>query len=216
MTLEKQIVLRGTGLQQVFGETALDFPDLELARGETLLLLGPSGCGKTTLLHLLAGLQQPKAGKVLLREQDLASLSATKRDRLRGREVGMVFQQAHLIPALSVKENLQLARRLAGLKKDKSFLEKTLGTLGLSGQADHKPHQLSQGQAQRAAIARALMGQPAILMADEPTASLDDENARNVARLLQEASRRHEAALLIVTHDSRVKDVLPQARVLQL
>lgn len=186
------------------------FPDLVCAAGETLLVTGASGTGKTTLLHLLAGLLPLNSGKIQVGDTDLAQLSGRALDRFRGRHIGIVFQQAHFVAALSVLDNLVLAGWLSQGKKEAKKAKNLLERLGILEQAAKKPAQLSIGQQQRAAIARALMSDPVLLLADEPTSSLDDQNTQLVADLLQEQAQQAGAALLIVTHDQRLKQLFNQ------
>jgi putative ABC transport system ATP-binding protein len=180
-------------------------PDLRLAAGEHCLLLGPSGCGKSTLLHLAAGLLRPGAGSVVLSDQELGAMRGAALDRFRGRHIGIVFQRLHLIPSLTVMQNLTAAQYCAGLEPDAARARSALDKLGIADKAEALPAQLSQGQAQRAGIARAVVNRPDLILADEPTSSLDDGNARLVLDLLAEQARDCEAVLLIATHDARAK-----------
>lgn len=199
-------MIRTTNIRFSYDEaTAFEFPELRCAPCETLLITGDSGAGKTTLLHLLAGLRTPRAGSVYVRDIDLTQLKGRDLDQFRGRHIGIVFQQPHFAASLTVLENLQLAAWLAHKRKDKSKALQLLERLGLAAQAHKKPAFLSVGQQQRAAIARALINDPAVLLADEPTSSLDDKNAELVAAMLGEQAREAEAALIIVTHDYRLK-----------
>lgn len=182
------------------------FPDLYCEAGSTLLITGDSGKGKTTYLHLLAGLLQPKSGEIIIDKTDLVSLSEKKTDRYRGKNIGVVFQKSYFIAALTVLENLQMASWLATGKKHTKRAKKLLEQLGIENQASKLPAQLSIGQQQRVSIARALMNEPKVLLADEPTSSLDDKNAANVIELLTFLSKEYKAALLIVTHDNRIKE----------
>jgi len=182
---------------------ALDALDLE-ATGN-LLVIGPSGCGKTTLLHLIAGLLVPTRGNVVICGEDVTAMTAAGRDRFRGRNIGMVLQQFHLLPSLSALQNLTVAQRAAGRAVDREAAAALLAALGVDSRPDAYPHQLSVGQQQRVAIARALINRPALLLADEPTSNLDDEAADAVAQLLLEASREHGTALVIATHDGRLR-----------
>jgi putative ABC transport system ATP-binding protein len=191
------------------GET-LAFPDLNCAPGETRLLLGKSGSGKTTMLQLLAGLRAPATGTVSINGQALGQLSDTALDYFRGQNVGMIFQTAHFMRALTVAQNLELAQRLAGRPVDRARINDLLEELDLAGKAKSLPGALSVGQQQRAAIARALVNQPAVLFADEPTSALDDENTRRVVDLLQSQAAAANATLLIVTHDNRLTSIIPQ------
>lgn len=178
---------------------------LTLGAGEAGLILGPSGSGKTTLLLAIAGLVRTFAGRVEVDEMAVASLSVSARDRWRGRSVGFVFQDIHLIAGLSVLDNLLLAPYAAGLRQDRARALALLETLGLADKA-HRPAQtLSRGQAQRAAIARAMLLKPSLILADEPTASLDDLACETVCNLLLSAAAETGAALLISTHDQRLK-----------
>lgn len=174
--------------------------------GERILLLGPSGSGKSTLLACICGLQRPDAGQVTLGGEILVSpLSAARADTLRRRHFGIVFQTLRLVSALSLRANLALAQKLQTGKNDKPAIGRVLDRLGISHRADARPHELSQGEAQRAAIARALVVRPAILIADEPTSALDHDNAAKVAALLIELAEEHGATLIVATHDDRLR-----------
>lgn len=187
-------------------QKVLSIPQMEVQDEEHLLILGNSGSGKTTLLHILGGLLQPKEGKVVIGNTDLYSLSGHQRDKYRGQNIGLVFQKAHLISALSVGDNLLLAQYLSGTAQDKGRVYEVLEELNLGQKADKKVRALSQGEQQRVTIARALLNRPRIILADEPTASLDDENAMKVLNLLKSQAEKYQASLLIATHDQRVKD----------
>jgi len=186
--------------------TPFVFPDLNVAANEAVLVLGNSGTGKTTLLHLLAGLMNPTGGTIELDGTELATLNGSARDRFRGKNIGLVFQQSQFIRSISVLENLRLARSLAGLSQDDSLAESLLTELGISERKNAKPNELSIGERQRAAIARALVTKPKIVLADEPTSALDDENCEAVAALFERTVKGHGAALVIVTHDQRLKN----------
>ncbi len=175
-----------------------------LAQGEAALLLGPSGSGKTTLMNLMAGLRTPQQGRVLLDGRSMGALPAPARDVLRRETLGLIFQTLRLVSALGVRANLALARQLAGLPADAAFADSLLARLNLSHRADALPRTLSQGEAQRAAIARALVTRPRLLVADEPTSALDAANATTVAALLKESAADNGAALLVITHDDRL------------
>lgn len=178
--------------------------DFALAEGESALLLGPSGSGKTTLVNLVAGLLTPQSGDVLIAGQSIGKRDAAGRDALRRQTLGLVFQTLRLVSALDVSANLALARRLAGRPANPAMAAALLDRLGIGHRAHALPRQLSQGEAQRAALARALVTEPALVIADEPTSALDSGNAANVADLLAETVRANGAALLIVTHDERL------------
>ena len=179
----------------------LRFPDMECAEGNVLLITGGSGVGKTTLLHLLAGLLKPSGGAVQVAGTAIQSLKPAAMDAFRGKHIGIIYQQSHFIAALSVKENLLLA------KKDNTRLLEISEKLGIQPLLHKKPAQLSQGEQQRASITRALIQSPQLLLADEPTASLDDDNCIAVAKLLAAQAAEQKAALLIVTHDNRLKQL---------
>lgn len=181
---------------------------LRLQRGENMAIVGPSGCGKTTLLHLLAGLITPDAGSIVLFGAALAQMRESARDRFRGQRIGLVFQRLHLLPALSVRENITLATRLARRTADPERVNALLERLQLAELAKRKPYELSQGQAQRVAIARAVVHNPDLLIADEPTSALDDVNAAEAIALLRQSAASAGASLLIVTHDQRVRGSL--------
>jgi putative ABC transport system ATP-binding protein len=175
-----------------------------------VLVVGPSGCGKTTLLHLIAGLLAPTSGSVVVDGQDLAALSPPERDRFRGRHIGIVLQQFHLLPTLTAMQNLLVAQSIAGLPVDRNAARIMLEALGVDERVDAYPHQLSVGQQQRVAIARALVNHPKLLLADEPTSNLDDEACTAVADLLLRATQQHAVSLVIATHDSRLKSKIPR------
>ncbi len=204
-TQETSPALRVEGLRHRYGSaTVLELDGWQVPAGSDSIVLGPSGAGKTTLLHILAGLTTPSEGHVEVDGQALAALSAAGLDRFRARRIGFVPQRLHLIGAISVAENLSLARHLAGLPPNDEAASRLLERLGIAELAGRRPSGLSQGQAQRAAVARALVNEPALLLADEPTAALDERNAETVIELLQESARASEAALVVASHDRRV------------
>lgn len=181
---------------------ALDLVELELRAGEFVSLVGPSGSGKSTLLHLAGGIDQPDDGSVVFDGRDLGRLSVGERARLRRREIGFVFQFFHLIPTLTVAENVGLPLLLDGRKAD-GVVADTIGQVGLSARADHLPGELSGGEMQRAAIARALVARPRLLLADEPTGNLDSATGKEVLDVLVTEVVEVGAALLMATHDER-------------
>lgn len=186
-------------------ENQMHFPDITLGKGEKCLLLGQSGCGKTTLLHLIAGLLTPAKGTVAIDGNVLGEMSQRALDQFRGQKIGIVFQQNHLLHSLNALENLLVAQYFSGVAKDEARAKLLLEKLGIASKLNAKPQELSQGQRQRLAIARALVNKPALLLADEPTSSLDDRNSQEVLDLLQQHAQEEGAALLVVTHDNRLK-----------
>ena len=198
------------------GGLRLGFPDLSLAQGETLLLRGRSGRGKSSWLALAAGLMAPAAGEIIVAGQSLGALSPVQRDAWRARQVGFLPQKLHLSEALTVAGNLELVYYAAGLPVDRSAITAALQALGVAELATRRPTTLSGGQAQRVALARAVLLMPQLILADEPTASLDDTAARDALTLLQASAASCGATLVIATHDARVRIALPQARVLDL
>lgn len=185
------------------------FPDIQCGTGEALLVTGPSGVGKTTFLHLLGGILKPTTGAINVFGNKLPDMTERARDQFRGQNIGIVFQRSYFVASLSVLENLTLASWLAKGEKQVERAEKLLESLGLSDQKFKNTAQLSIGQQQRAAIARAMMNEPKLLLADEPTSSLDDEHCFLVAKMLQEQAQTAGAALIIVTHDQRLKNLFP-------
>jgi len=185
-------------------------PDFDLAERERLLLLGPSGCGKSTLLMALAGLLAPSRGAVCIAGEDWRGFAGAAADRRRGRLIGFVPQEPHLIAGLSVAENVRLAVFLAGRPDQSAALEETLEALGIAQLAGRYPHALSRGQQQRVALARAVANRPPLLLADEPTASPHDAAGAAALDLLFAAADRVGAGLIVATHDLRVQTHFPR------
>lgn len=188
------------------GTTVLDVPAFEARQGEPWLVLGLSGSGKTTLLHVMGGLLRPTAGRVTVAGQDLGALRGAALDRFRGRHIGIVYQQMHLLQTLTVADNLRMAPYLAGLPQDDARVRDVLASLDVAEKADAYPDELSFGQRQRVAIARAVMNRPQVILADEPTSSLDDVRSAQVLELLMEQAARYDATLVVATHDRRIQD----------
>ena len=187
------------------GATVLNVAAWQAEQGAQWLMLGPSGSGKTTLLHALAGILRPASGQVTVAGQDLTALSPAALDRFRGKNIGIVLQRLHLIDSLSVLNNLLLAQYLAGEPQNAARVRAVLGTLDLADKADARPHELSHGQAQRVAVARAVVNSPKLLLADEPTSNLDDTRCLQVLDLLLDQAKSCGATLVIATHDQRIK-----------
>lgn len=183
----------------------LTFPIIAIEKHQHTLLLGESGSGKTTLLHLLGGLSQPKSGNVWIDGADIYAMREQQRDLFRSKNMGFIFQDAHLLKNLTIEENILLAQYLAKEKQDRSAVKKILEKLQIADKAIRYPNQLSRGQLQRAAIARAVINNPKVLIADEPTAALDDSNTKYAIDLLLDIATNFEATLLIATHDTRIK-----------
>lgn len=190
------------------GGPRLSFPDVELPQGGTLMLRGPSGGGKSTWLALVAGFLTPGSGRLQVAHADLGTLSAAARDAWRARHLGFLPQRLHLSEALDVRGNLALAWFAAGQPADPKRLNAVLAQLSIAGLASRRPSQLSGGQAQRVALARAVLLSPSVILADEPTASLDDDSAQAALALLQATARESGATLVIATHDARVMQAL--------
>ena len=188
---------------------ALRGVDLDVARGEMIAIMGPSGCGKTTLLNSLAGLDTIDSGRVLIDGQDLAGLSDAERTRYRAQRMGFVFQFYNLLPVLSAVENVELPLVVSKTppKEARERAHAMLERVGLGRWADHRPAELSGGQRQRVTIARALVNDPAIVWADEPTGDLDSETADEIMDLMIELNRTHRQTFVIVTHDRRIGEM---------
>lgn len=196
------------------GEQRLHFPDFSCEQGEQWLILGQSGTGKTTLLHLLAGLLKPQEGTVKIGTTALAELSETERDAFRGKNIGIVFQKTHLLGPLNVLKNLLAAQFFARNPTQEERALALLERLQLSHKTKAKVQNLSEGERQRVGIARALINRPTLILADEPTSSLDDVNCKQVVRLLKEEAAHQNATLLIVTHDARLQSEFEQHLIL--
>ena len=185
---------------------AFNFPSFSCQKGETLLILGNSGTGKTTLLHLLALLLTPKGGSIKINDQELAKLPAKEAAQMRANHLGIIYQKSHFVASLNVMENLLLANYLADQKQSSEQALKLANNLRISDLLYKKTTLLSGGEQQRVSIARALMNNPEVILADEPTSNLDDENCEKVISLLEHQSKTIGAALVIVTHDQRLKE----------
>ena len=184
--------------------TILAEVDLQIAAGETVAIVGASGAGKSTLLALLAGLDEPSAGRVWLNGAELTALDEDGRAAVRARHVGFVFQSFHLVPSLTAIENVMLPLELAGLPKARSAAAEVLAQVNLSPRREHYPRQLSGGEQQRVAIARAFVTRPAVLFADEPTGNLDSVTGERIIELLFDLNKAAQTTLVVVTHDEAI------------
>lgn len=186
-------------------EPLFNFPNIALKKGENLLILGKSGIGKTTLLHLLAGLLKPVSGKIVIDEVDIHAISHSELDKFRGQNIGLVFQKKHAIQSLNVIENLQTRLFLSGKPIKNIEIKFLLKQLGISACKNSAINTLSEGQLQRLGIAMAVIHNPQLILADEPTSSLDDENCKAVIELLLKQTKLTNANLIVITHDHRIK-----------
>jgi ABC-type lipoprotein export system ATPase subunit len=191
------------------GTEVLSVPAWRAEQGAHWLILGPSGSGKTTLLHILAGILRPSSGSASVAGQELPALKPAALDRFRGRNIGLVLQRLHLLSSLTVMENLLLAQYLAGLPQDRGRAQEALAALDLRDKGEAHPHELSFGQAQRVAVARAMVNRPKLLLADEPTSNLDDARCVQALDLLEAQARACNATLVIATHDQRIRARIP-------
>ncbi len=192
----------------------ISFPDFAVTGSEPCLLLGESGSGKTTLLHLIGGLLKNQQGKIVIHDTNISQLSETELDKFRGKHIGFIFQKNHLISALSVKNNLLMAPYLSGLPQQESRVREVLEGVSLQEKENANVNALSHGQAQRVAIARAVLNKPDVILADEPTSALDDKNCMRVIDMLLAVAKQNNSALLIATHDQRLKSKISRQIIL--
>jgi putative ABC transport system ATP-binding protein len=194
--------LRKTYLVGKVPVPALRGVDLAVQRGEFLSIIGPSGSGKSTLFHIIGGLTPPTSGQVRVGDEDLAAMTDAGRTRMRRRTVGFVFQKFNLLPNLTARDNIEVARYISGMdRKPDAHFDEILRLLGIAQRLDHKPNALSGGEQQRIAIARAVVNHPAILLADEPTGNLDTENSKAVLEILRDLNQRTGQTILMITHN---------------
>jgi putative ABC transport system ATP-binding protein len=200
-------IVFATDLERVFGEgatavRALDGVSIDLPRGRFTAIMGPSGSGKSTLMHLLAGLDRPTAGEVVIDGVRLSELDDAELTQLRRDKIGFVFQFFNLLPVLTAKENMLLPLSLAGRNPDPKLFDQLVAAVGIGDRLAHRPSELSGGEQQRVAIARALVSKPAVVFADEPTGNLDSKSGDDVLALMREAVDRFEQTVVMVTHDA--------------
>jgi putative ABC transport system ATP-binding protein len=201
LKIENLCKVYGKGENQV---TALDHVSLTIEKGEFTAIIGSSGSGKSTLLHIIGGVDIPSSGKVYLDGQDVYAQSNEKLAIFRRRQVGLIYQFHNLIPTLNVVENITLPILMDKRKVNQERLNELLELLGLTDRKNHLPNQLSGGQQQRVSIGRALMNAPAVMLADEPTGSLDSKNGHEIIKLLKESNKKYGQTLLLVTHDENI------------
>ena len=202
-------ILRIQNLTKIYGSgdtvvKALDIVSFSVQKGEFVAIIGPSGSGKSTLLHILGGVDRPTSGKVFIEDNDIYALNETKLAVFRRRQIGLIYQFYNLIPVLNVEENITLPLLLDGRKVDRAYLQRLIDTLGISERLSHLPNQLSGGQQQRVSIGRALVNNPAIVLADEPTGNLDSKNSAEIVELLKHFNHENHQTLIVITHDERI------------
>lgn len=202
-------ILEVTNLCKTYGKgdtmvKALDNVSFSVEKGEFLAIIGPSGSGKSTLLHILGGVDVPTSGSVVINQTDISNLDETALAIFRRRQIGLIYQFYNLIPILTVQENLTLPLLLDGRKPDKKQIDTLVKRLGLENRLDHLPNQLSGGQQQRVSIGRALVNNPVLMLADEPTGNLDSENSKEIISLLRQFNKEFNQTVIIITHDEKI------------
>lgn len=202
-------ILQIENLSKVYGKgdtmvKALDNVSFSVEQGEFVAIIGPSGSGKSTLLHILGGVDNATSGRVIIDNTDISTLNETALAIFRRRQIGLIYQFYNLIPILTVEENLTLPLLLDKRKPDKRQIQGLVDALGLSDRLNHLPNQLSGGQQQRVSIGRALINNPAIMLADEPTGNLDSENSREIVALLRKFNKEYKQTVIIITHDEKI------------
>lgn len=183
---------------------AIDNVSFSVEQGEFVAIIGPSGSGKSTLLHILGGVDVPTSGSVVINDVDITKLDETALAIFRRRQIGLIYQFYNLIPILTVEENLTLPLLLDGRKPDKRQIDQLINRLGLKDRLNHLPNQLSGGQQQRVSIGRALVNNPALMLADEPTGNLDSENSKEIVSLLRHFNKEYKQTVIIITHDEKI------------
>lgn len=202
-------ILEVTNLCKTYGKgdtmvKALDNVSFSVEKCEFVAIIGPSGSGKSTLLHILGGVDVPTSGSVVINQTDISNLDETALAIFRRRQIGLIYQFYNLIPILTVQENLTLPLLLDGRKPDKKQIDTLVKRLGLENRLDHLPNQLSGGQQQRVSIGRALVNNPALMLADEPTGNLDSENSKEIISLLRQFNKEFNQTVIIITHDEKI------------
>ena len=202
-------ILEVTNLCKTYGKgdtmvKALDNVSFSEEKGEFVAIIGPSGSGKSTLLHILGGVDVPTKGSVVINQTDISNLDETALAIFRRRQIGLIYQFYNLIPILTVQENLTLPLLLDGRKPDEKQISTLVKRLGLENRLDHLPNQLSGGQQQRVSIGRALVNNPALMLADEPTGNLDSENSKEIISLLRQFNKDFNQTVIIITHDEKI------------
>ena len=198
------------------GRQEMLFPDMECGPNEHALILGPSGVGKTTFLHLLGGILSPDKGEIIVGNTPMHKLRGHKLDKFRGKHIGLIFQKAHFIRSLTSIENLLLTQHIAGVHSDRKHALHLMEKLSIAHKSGSMTHLLSAGEQQRLAIARALINKPDIILADEPSSALDDQNCINMINLLLNVANENNANLIVVTHDGRIKNMISKKIYLEL
>ncbi|WP_341348746.1 ABC transporter ATP-binding protein [Paenibacillus sp. FSL H3-0469] len=201
LTIENLSKIYGTGESAV---KALDDVSFSVQKGEFVAIIGPSGSGKSTLLHMLGGVDRPTGGKVYVQDTDMYTLDETQLAIFRRRQIGLIYQFFNLIPVLTVEENITLPLLLDQQKVDQKQLADLVNKLNLQHRLNHLPNQLSGGQQQRVSIGRAIIGNPAIMLADEPTGNLDSRNSSEIVDLLKMLNKTYHQTLIVITHDERI------------
>ncbi|WP_308617905.1 ABC transporter ATP-binding protein [uncultured Eubacterium sp.] len=202
-------ILEVKNLSKIYGKdetkvVALDNVSFSVKQGEFVAIIGPSGSGKSTLLHILGGVDVPTKGSVIINGTDISTLDETNLAIFRRRQIGLIYQFYNLIPILTVEENLTLPLLLDGRNPNQKIIDSLVKTLGLENRLKHLPSQLSGGQQQRVSIGRALMNNPALMLADEPTGNLDSENTKEIISLLKKFNKENNQTLIVITHDERI------------
>lgn len=205
-------ILEVTNLCKTYGKgdtmvKALDNVSFSVEKGEFVAIIGPSGSGKSTLLHILGGVDVPTKGSVVINQTDISNLDETALAIFRRRQIGLIYQFYNLIPILTVQENLTLPLLLDGRKPDEKQISTLVKRLGLENRLDHLPNQLSGGQQQRVSIGRALVNNPALMLADEPTGNLDSENSKEIISLLRQFNKDFNQTVIIITHDEKIANL---------